>query len=179
MQLERWISQHVARPEELRQRRSYTPHRDAGVIRISTKREASDHHFIVLLHVAARADVRQDRVSRLIVIVNFDQADTGGVVPSGKLGQDHRFAIIGRLEDGVFELRSLWAIHPVVVEGNQRPIGPVQFQVRIVQERGRWNIRVNQRRSQPANHHVLRGVARNDEAGDHRLVPDVHAHAGR
>src|SRR5205823_11251388 len=90
---------------------------------------------------AARADVRQFRGSRLIEIVNLDQADAGRVViatDDSRVGTgrqrniDGGFTIVGRRDAARLDLRFLRIAPVVVYDGLERALA-VQLEDRIGQ----------------------------------------------
>src|SRR5205085_9968673 len=80
-QLEDWVAEGVVN-SEVRQRGTNRPHQDFRVSAASTENETADQHVLSGLHNAARAEIGQFRVSRLVHIINLHESHSRGVVLS-------------------------------------------------------------------------------------------------
>src|SRR6476660_8946781 len=118
MQLKRRIREKV-RQARASKARPKSADRDPGVVRIIPEHEAADNDVLLDHDESASAEIRQSRIDRLVVIIHFDQADSGrricpaddrGVSAGLKRRHDDRFAIVRWLEWRAFDLRTLRAV---------------------------------------------------------------------
>ena len=100
-----------------------------------------------------------------------------GVGPRHKRSQDDRLAIVGWLERCAFDLRFLRVL-PIIVRSNQGAVRCMQFDQRILQERGCRQTGADQRWPEASQHHRLGQISSNDKPADCDLVAHIHAQPG-
>ena len=122
-QFQGWILEHRVQAK-LGERWADAAHSHSRVVRASTQDKPADHDVVPCFHEAARADVGQLRIRRLVEIVGFDDSDAAGVILSGqrrrviaggKTSEHDGLAAIARLEGTSFKLRTSRTVEPVVV----------------------------------------------------------------
>ena len=85
VQLQCRIGQDVVQ-SKLAERRSKAAQGHSGIVLASAQDKAANHHVVAGLDKATGADLGELRIGTLVVIIHFDEADSGGVVLTGEDG---------------------------------------------------------------------------------------------